>query len=304
MKIAYIEKNLRPETLAVIKQANDIIIEYINQGFDLTLRQLYYQFVAKGFIPNTERDYKRLGSIVNDARLCGLMNWEAIVDRTRFKRSNSHWRNPASVLKSAGDSFEYDKWHDQKKRYQVWIEKDALIGILDDICPGFDVPYLSCRGYVSQSEMWRGSQTMVSHYQSFGQETVILYLGDHDPSGINMVSDISSRLATFCIRHGVVPPDIKCLALNMDQIKQYNPPPNPAKMSDSRAPAYVKEYGYDSWELDALDPTVLADLVKDELTDIIDWDKFDATVEREQKAKELLYETGRRWDEVQQFLEN
>lgn len=103
-KISYIEKRFRSETLEIIDQANAIITEYEAQGFDLTLRQLYYQFVARDLIPNTQRDYKRLGSIVNDARLAGLIDWASIVDRTRNLRALGHFESIERITLGANMS--------------------------------------------------------------------------------------------------------------------------------------------------------------------------------------------------------
>lgn len=151
--VCYVEKRFNPATLDVIARANEIIAEYAEQGFALTLRQLYYQFVARALLRNKQTEYKRLGSIVNDARLAGLIDWDHIQDRTRNLLSNSHWTDPAEIIDSAARSFEVDKWTGQEWRPEVWIEKDALLGVIEGVCVELDVPFFSCRGYTSQSEM-------------------------------------------------------------------------------------------------------------------------------------------------------
>jgi hypothetical protein len=82
--IKYKDFNFRSASLSVIELANSIIAEYQAQGYDLTLRQLYYQFVARGIIPNSDAEYKKLGSVINDGRLAGLIDWDSITDRTRL----------------------------------------------------------------------------------------------------------------------------------------------------------------------------------------------------------------------------
>lgn len=208
MKKCYIPKNFSSNSLGVIAQANTIIDAYEAQGFDLTLRQLYYQFVSRGLIPNKDTEYKKLGSIINDARLAGLIDWTRISDRTRNVRSLSHWANPAGVIESALASYHLDYWRGQSYRPEVWIEKDALVGVIEGVCQEFDVPYFSCRGYTSQSEMWSAGQRLLRTRRN-GQKPLILHLGDHDPSGIDMSRDIFDRLDLFT---GDVPVDR--LALN------------------------------------------------------------------------------------------
>lgn len=296
-KICYIERKFSDASLRMIEQANAIIENYAAQGFDLTLRQLYYQFVSRDLIPNRDSEYKRLGSIINDARLAGLIDWEAIVDRTRNVRINSHWSQPGSIIDSAAYSFALDKWEDQEYRPEVWIEKDALVGVIADVCERLDVPYFSCRGYTSQSEMWVAAQRLEEH-ASNNQTPIIFHLGDHDPSGRDMSRDIYERLDLFM--GGV---QFQRLALNYDQIQQYNPPPNPTKLTDARATTYIAEFGMSCWELDALEPTVIAQLIQDAVWSIRDDAKWEAAVEREQRGKTLLATAARRWSDVAAFLD-
>lgn len=290
--VKYKDISFRGSTLAIIEQANEIIAEYVADGYDLTLRQLYYQFVARDIIPNKQSEYSRLGSIINDARLAGLIDWGHITDRTRNVRSNSHWNDPASIMRSAAASYKIDKWERQPVRIEVWIEKDALAGVFDRVCRELDVPLFSCRGYTSQSEMWAAAQRMQKH-ADFGQEPVILHFGDHDPSGIDMTRDIADRLELF-----MGGTEVNRLALNMEQVEEFNPPPNPAKTTDSRFKAYIVEYGAESWELDALDPRTLSTLVEDTVARFRDDDLWDEAVAEEQEAIDLLNKAARNWHTI------
>lgn len=284
-KIAYITKNFREDTLTIIAQANLIIDEYTARGFDLTLRQLYYQFIARDLFPsswedpgthstNNQRSYKRLGDMINNARLAGLIDWLAITDRTRNLRQLSAWESPNQILRAIAQQYRIDKWKDQDNQIECWIEKDALLGTIEGVCNRLQIPYFSCRGYVSQSEMWVAAERLKAHHKT----ATILHLGDHDPSGIDMSRDIEDRLRMFGVRDLTV----DRIALTEAQITQYNPPPNPAKESDARWQNYVDSTGFtDSWELDALDPTVLADLIEDAVLSLRDDDLWDDAVERE-----------------------
>ena len=298
MKQAYIEKMLAPKSLALIDIANSIISDYRQQGFDLTLRQLYYQMVARDIIENTQRSYKRIGDVINNARLAGLIDWDAIVDRTRFVRRNSHWDNPTSILESASYSYLEDRWADQAYRPEVWIEKDALVGVISSVCSRYDVPFFSCRGYVSQSSMRRAGERF-RHIIESGKEPVVIHLADHDPSGMQMSEDNSTRLSLF----STFSVEVERIALNMDQILQYSPPPNPAKLTDSRAKSYIRKYGTDSWELDALEPTAIEDLIKDTLVDLIDWDLWEATQERIDEQKKTLNAIAENYDRIKDLLD-
>ena len=277
-KQAYKNIRFRSDSLELIERVNAIVTEYEDQGYELTLRQVYYQLVARGFIPNNERSYKNLGNLINDGRLAGLIDWNSIVDRTRFIRRNSHWSTPQSVINSARYSYMLDRWKDQPNYVEVWVEKDALIGIVSQVCKSLDVPHFSCRGYTSQSEMWGAAQRFIQ--QDERESRVIIHLGDHDPSGIDMTRDIQERLEMFG-----ADVEVKRVALTMNQINAFNPPPNPTKVTDARSSGYISRFGHECWELDALEPKVITQLIQNEVTALIDYSLFNAVADRERRER-------------------
>jgi hypothetical protein len=314
-RICYVPKRFRDATLGIITHANAIIKAYRAQGYRLTLRQIYYQMIARDLFPeswidpvynakhglppdtkNTMKNYKRLGDILNDARLAGLIDWEAIEDRTRELQSNAHWDSPGQIVRACAQQFKFDLWGDQDYYCEVWIEKDALVGIIEGVCEELDVPYFACRGYTSQSEMWGAAQRLIDREMN-GKDTVIFHLGDHDPSGKDMTRDIMDRLEMFGSSV-----DVRRIALNWAQVEEYNPPPNPAKTTDARYEAYRREWGDDSWELDALEPRVLTELIRDEVEELLDLERWDAQLERQVGARQELKLVAKKWSEVVETL--
>ncbi len=297
-KYEYVPKQFKATSLDIIDKANDIIEEYMDEGLKLTLRQLYYQFVARGLIANRQTEYKRLGSIVSDARLAGLIDWKAIEDRTRYRRSLTHWDDPAEIVESSVWGFHMDHWAGQQYRPEVWIEKEALAGVVQSICEELDVPYFPCKGYVSQSEMRSAAVRMKNLHRETGQVPVVIHLGDHDPSGIDMTRDIIDRMEIFRVIMGRW--ECNRIALNIDQVREYNPPPNPAKMEDSRYKAYIASYGHDSWELDALEPRVMRDLIRETVEELRDDDIYLEVINQEKDYKKQLQEFVDDWRETNQ----
>ena len=296
-KIQYKEINFRGKSLELINLVNQVINEYKAQGYGLTLRQAYYQLVARGYIPNNERSYKNIGNLINDGRLAGLIDWTAITDRTRNLRGNSHWSNPSDVIASAKYSYLLNKWKGQPNYVEVWVEKDALVDIVGQACRPLDTPYFSCRGYTSQSEMWSAAQRFIR--QGDRENRIIIHLGDHDPSGIDMTRDIQERLTMFGANVHV-----KRVALTMEQIETYNPPPNPAKMTDSRCWKYIENFGYESWELDALEPKMLTNLITEQVTMYRDDEIYQAVCDREDREKEELQMLVDSYDEAINYLKS
>lgn len=294
-KIQYKEISFRQKSLDLIELINSVIDEYSAQGYELTLRQAYYQLVARGYIENNERSYKNIGSLINDGRLAGLIDWNSITDRTRNLRNRAHWDQPQDVIYSAKYSYLLDKWEGQPNYVEVWVEKDALIDIVGQACRPLDTPHFSCRGYTSQSEMWSAAQRFIR--QKNREARYIIHLGDHDPSSIDMTRDIQERLEMFGADVYV-----KRVALTMNQVTTYNPPPNPAKITDSRCGKYIDQYGEESWELDALEPQMLTKLITNEVTALRDDAIYQAICDREEAEKHELQTVADEYQKVISFL--
>jgi hypothetical protein len=276
----FVAKRFRTAGRELIDQCNTIIADYLEQGLRLTLRQLYYQCVVRNLFPNEEKSYRNLGSLLNDARLAGLVDWAAIEDRVRQPRKASEWSSIASLVEAALYAYRLPRWSDQPVYAELWVEKDALAGVLEPIAHEFHVTLMVNRGYSSASAMYEASKRFIRA----DRPSHLFYLGDHDPSGEDMVRDVRDRLERF----GVQDLTVQKIAITMAQVGKYNPPPNPAKMSDSRARAYVEKYGQVSWEVDALPPDVLAQIVRDALEDVVDRDAMKRVEEQEARDKTRL----------------
>jgi len=300
-KICFQSKDFRQNTLVLIDKCNAVLERYADAGYDMTVRQVYYQLVAADEIENSEKSYDKIQVLLNDARLAGLVDWDYIVDRTRELRRLPTWDSPQDVLEAAHTGFRTDKWSSQNYRPEVWIEKDALVGVFERTCNSLDVPVLSCRGYASLSEMFEAGYRRFNRYIENGQIPFILHFGDHDPSGIDMSRDIQDRTALLS---NTGKPNFLRLALNMSQVERYQPPPNPAKLSDSRARDYVRKFGGNSWELDALEPTVLDGLIESNILAIRDDDLWQQAVDEENEHKMNLSRIADNYDAITAFLDS
>lgn len=294
MKQAYVHRKFTPTSLALIETIDEICSDYQRQHFVLTVRQLYYQLVARNIIPNNERSYKNTTSLVNDARLAGLVDWDAIEDRTREFISRPRWGTGKEFLESVAPQYHTDLWSDQENRVFVIVEKEALVGVLQRTCYSMDVPLLAARGYPSVSVLREFARYQINKW-STSQDITILHLGDHDPSGIDMTRDLADRLYMLC--GGMFKFNLQRIALNMDQIEENSCPPNPAKLTDSRSSGYVREFGYESWELDALEPSYLVNLVEDHIWRHIDKEVWEAKEERIDRIKDQMIEVANQFEE-------
>lgn len=325
--IKYRDYRAKPVSREVIRLTNEILEEYAEQGLDLTLRQLHYQFVRRDIYPeewvdvaynerlgldpetkNTQKNYDRLSDVIAAAREAGMVDWDAIKDRGRKVSRFSHWRDATHFIQRVVRQFAIDMWADQPQRVEVWVEKDALSQVIEQAADPFDVPTFAAKGYASASSLWEAAHNRFLQWAQTGQDIVVLHLADHDPSGVHMTEDLQKRLNMYSRHYGELKPchvTVRRIALTLAQVEQYNPPPNPAKESDSRKPAYVRQFGVEqSWELDALDPPVLIALIREAIQEEMDAEKYEARRASEQQQTRHLKLVAAHWEEVTEFLDD
>jgi hypothetical protein len=274
-------RNWTADKSLVISQIQEIVEYYQELGYKLTLRQLHYQFVSRNWIINHDTAYKKLGKILDDCRYGGLVDWDAIEDRGRVPFLPYYVQDIPNALQDTINQYRLDRQSGQSNHVEVWTEKDALSGIMKRSTSKYGVRLVVNKGYTSSSAIY-------SAYQRFCRydKVTILYFGDHDPSGLDMVRDIKERLE-FMFENGDVRPDIDFkvipIGLTMEQIKKYKCPPNPTKLTDSRAAKYIKKFGKTCWEVDALNPEVLTEVVETNIKSQIDSSMYENILKQEKK---------------------
>lgn len=297
MKETFVDKDFGQDARVMIGTINEILDDYRSQGYDLSLRQLYYQLVSRNIVENTERSYKNVGTLVSDARLAGWIDWDMIKDRGREMVQNPHWKDPVDFIEVVAPQYRFDLWLDQPNYVEVMVEKQALEGVLQPVCSQLDVSFTANKGYSSSSAMYEASKRFLSRAEQ-GKDCFVIYLGDHDPSGIDMSRDVEDRLDLFVKTsmdrcHEIGPneePAVRIIrvALNMEQIKKLNPPENPAKITDSRAAGYISRFGRSSWELDAIEPRQLANLVTTAVSGLMDVELFKKNQRKMEAGRKAL----------------
>lgn len=269
---------------------NAIIDEYAADDYVLTLRQLYYQLVSRDIIPNQQKEYAKLSDLLVKGRMAGVVDWDAIEDRVRVPHIPYSVRDKQHALQDTIDQYRLNRMEGQENYIELWVEKDALSGVLSRVTEEYHIRLMVNRGYSSCSAMHDSAMRFLRAERN-DQKGTILYLGDHDPSGLDMIRDVAERMAEF----GVTV-DVHHIGLTSAQIQKYDPPPNPAKFSDPRAGWYVREHGKVSWEVDALPPKVLNALVKKEVEERIDMKLFNKQVALEEEDKETLQEVANNFE--------
>lgn len=284
MKIQYTENlGLNKANVARLTTINEIIDTYMSDGYVMTLRQLYYQLVSRDVIPNNDKEYAKLSILLKKGRMAGIVDWSAIEDRGRQPRLPYWVTGVADAMNDMYEQYRLDRQQGQPYYVEIWVEKDALSNVMARVTNEYHVHLMVNKGYSSCSAMHE-SYKRFKNQVSAGRSPVLLYFGDHDPSGKDMVRDIADRLREF----GLDSLEVRNPALTMQQVRRYRLPENPAKITDPRAAWYIQEYGTHSWELDALEPPVLIQIVENALLEYIDMPTYNAVLEEEATQKEYI----------------
>jgi len=294
MKRQYREVSFTPKGAMVVKRCATLLEKYEALGIRVTLRQLYYRLVAANVIANTKQSYKWLSAVVSDARYAGLLDWDAIEDRVRQPWTPQDYKTMREALQLTMDTYRLKRWRGQRHYVEIWVEKDALASVLEPLAARFHVTLMVNRGYSSSSAMYESAQRLMrrcnlptwdGHDPSKkSKRPVVLYFGDHDPSGINMIDDCRDRLVEF----GVEGLAFKRIALSYKQVESYACPPNPVKLTDSRAKGYIARWGRTCWELDAIDPPEFHKLVAASIAPYLDQALMDKVKAAEEADKGKL----------------
>jgi hypothetical protein len=291
MKEEFVPHRFSAGRQKVLEQASDILDEYEVLGHKLTLRQLFYQFVARGLLPNSHKSYRLVCGVTNDGRDAGEIDWDMIEDRSRTLQQVGFDASPTAAIRYAAKTYREDLWRDQPYAPIVAIEKDALLGVIEPVCDRYRVGRLALRGNCSDTVLYELAKLCVEQADQ-DKTPVVLLLTDHDPTGVmSMPPDITTRLERYAEQEI----EVRRLGLTIQQVKRFKPPNNPAKEKDPRYPAYRRLYGDKSWELDALSPDFIAELVETELQGLIDQELWDAALLLEAHNKRKIQEAADKW---------
>lgn len=320
MKIAFKQMRVGAERMALMEHAERILTEETEAGFTVTLRTLHYKFVGLDLYPedwarevedrdtgkrvwtkNNQLAYDKLGELVNDGRLIGVIDWAKMDDETRGATTVTSWDSPGEIVAAAANQYKINAWQGQPIMPEIWVEKDARIGVIGKVAKDLFCPAFSARGYPSQTSMYDNAERIRRHLKVH-DEVRIYYSGDHDPSGLDIPEDIQNRLNIFLgpDAHRVT---VERVALSMAQVKRYKLIDNFAKLSDGRAKKYIEKYGNKSWELDALDSQILYDIVRDQVVAIRDEDTYAKTLAKQKGERKIMQAMKDNWNAVAAFLE-
>ena len=273
---------MQKKSLRLLERVQEIIKSY---DFALTLRQIYYQLVAKQIIPNQQSYYMKLSRLCVIGRDEGILPEDAFADRLRQIDKPDSYLDLDDFMDTVKDAYRKDKWQNQAAYIEIWTEKDALRSVLTEITYSYDVNLMIVRGQVSRTAIYESYERFAKKIDE-GKDCFLYYAGDFDPSGLSIYSSLVKRIR----KHGNTGKYItfERVALTPAQIEEYNLPSDPAKRKDPNYKRFIDEYGDGVVELDSLPPDVLRNLIKECIEGRLDRGLFEQAQKIEFKEQAIL----------------
>jgi hypothetical protein len=267
------------ESAALLKLVNAVLVEY-SEFLPLTVRQVFYRLVGAHGYAKSEKDYKRLGEILNRARRAGLVPFNSLRDDGFSRSRDLGWNDPDSLkaaIRSTVDSYRVDRQRGQDERLVVWCEAQGMVPQLERVSLEYSVPVFSSGGFDSVSV----KHGVAREFAAGDQNVRVLHIGDHDPSGVHVFSSLAEDIDAFAQRFDVGVAFHR-LAVTPDQISEYELPTAPPKPTDNRS------FDGETAQAEALPPDVLAAILRDAIEDHFDMDSYATALEQESTEREQL----------------
>lgn len=270
------------QDMATIRKA---MYEALDQDNPMTVRQVFYRMVSDGVIGKTEAEYKgTVCRLLANMRREGEIPFGWIADNTRWMRKPRTYSSMEDALNSTARAYRRALWDNQDCYVEMWLEKDALAGVLVEETKPWDVPLMVTRGYPSISYLYEAAEAI----EDYDRPTYLYYFGDYDPSGMDITRFVEKEIREYAPEAEIY---FERVAVTPSQIEEMRLPTRPTKQSDSRSKAFVGE----SVEVDAIKPRVLRQMVEQCITRHVDPHALEITRRFEAQEKLQLQEFARGW---------
>lgn len=245
------------------RKRKELILEWARQHHPVTVRQIFYRLSTLEAVDKSERGYKAVGRLCTQMRLDGEIPFSYFADNTRWMRRPRTYNTIEEALELTAQTYRKSLWQNQTAAAEIWLEKEALAGVIYPVTSLWDVPLMVVKGYPSVTFLHTAASQMKNDYFHHNRITKIFYLGDRDPSGVDIYRHITERIPEFAPQTPVI---FQHVAVTPAQVHQWQLPSRPTKKKDSRAKGFEGE----SVELDAIQPSDLRQLVTDCIEKVID----------------------------------
>jgi len=258
--VEHAQQNVKRRTKAAIEINRAAIYEILSADHPQTVRQVFYQLVARAIIEKTEKEYQRtVIRLLSEMRLDDVVPWGWIVDESRRARATYTFDNIKDALRDCAETYRRSALRESDVYIEIWSEKEALAGIIYEAASKYDVPVMVSKGMPSLTQVY-GSFINVRNAAFAGKQSYIYQFGDHDPTGCLIPKSLEARLREFCSKDDCDFPFVERVALTAEQIRRYRLPTRPTKREGN---PHARGFRGNSVELDALPSRILRELVTD-----------------------------------------
>ena len=262
------------------KRRKELIFDWAEQHHPVTVRQIFYRLSTLDVVPKSEQGYQAVSRLCTLMRRNGEIPYSYFSDHTRWVRRPTTHNTIQDALQETAHIYRKALWQDQAVVCEIWIEKEALTGVVYEVTSEFDVPLVPVRGYPSVT-LLQAAAEQINTASRFGKKYHIFYFGDYDPSGVDIFRNISERLHEFSPQADLF---ISRPAVTEKQIREMQLPSRPTKKSDTRS----KGFGDESVELDAINPDKLREIVRDCIFSVLDQSALEHTLLIEKLEQESI----------------
>jgi hypothetical protein len=270
-------------TKVEVEGRREALLEIIENGHPMTVRQVFYQAIVHGIVEKEESGYRKVQTDLVLMRRDGALRYDWLADNTRWQRKPWTFDSVEDALRNTAALYRKSQWRDTDSYVEIWLEKDALAGVVLPVTTMFDVPLMVARGYASLSFLYAAAE----YISTLDIPTYIYHLGDFDPSGVNAGEKIEETLRELAPDADI---SFERIAVTPEQIEQWDLPTRPTKDTDSRS----KNFGAVSVELDAIEPNRLRDLVRDAIERHLPPEQFAVLKAAEESERRAISQLVRR----------
>jgi hypothetical protein len=264
-------------TKAEVDARRDALLDIVSEMKPMTVRQVFYQATVRNIVEKSEAGYNRVQIDLVLMRRSGVIPYAWIADNTRWQRRPRTFNSVQDALDATARFYRKSLWADADAYVEVWLEKDALSGVIYPVTSIYDVPLMVARGYSSLSFLHSAAEDI----NELEVPAYIYHLGDFDPSGVNAAEKIEQTLKEMAPEAEI---HFERLAVTPAQIEMWNLPTRPTKKTDSRS----KGFGDISVELDTIRPADLRRLVQDAIEQHLPRRQFEILKIAEESERDLL----------------
>jgi hypothetical protein len=269
-------KRLRA-TKAQIEERREGLLEIVSEMQPTTVRQVFYQATVRGLVEKTEDGYRKVHTDLTLLRRSGELPYDSLAGNTRWQRKPTTFDSVEDALRETAAFYRKSLWKDADAYVEIWLEKDALSGVIYPVTAMYDVPLMVARGYASLSFL----HSAADYIEGLDVPAYIYHLGDFDPSGVDAGEKIEEMLRELTPDAEII---FRRVAVTPEQIAAWRLPTRPTKATDSRA----KNFGAISVELDAIEPSRLRAIVQDAIEFHLPADQFEIVKAAEESEREQI----------------